>query len=247
MEIHESMKYITLDTFIGQTPIIETLKVSIAAAKMRNEILGHILLCGPRGCGKDTLIDAIADELGVCKRVSSFNAIRNVSDLAMTLTNLEEGNILVIENFDAIRQDCIELLCTAMEDFYIDIIIGKGPAARSIRLDLPVFTLVGIMDTQIKLPEKLLSCFSVCTILSDYATDELIQLARKWCVLNSANITDDAAKRIALYADGSNRKLTNALKRARDFASVINNGVINVDIADKTVESLQTNAFNLKD
>ena len=153
---YESIEKVTLDTFIGQSKTIEALKVSIAAAKMREETLGHVLLSGPRGSGKCTLAISIADELGSTMHISSFNAIRNASDLAAILTNLEVGDILVIENFDAIRQDCVELLCTAMESFCMDIIIGKGPTARSIRLDLPAFTLIGIMDVKRKLPEKLL-------------------------------------------------------------------------------------------
>ena len=167
-----------MDTFIGQSKTIETLKVSIAAAKMREEPLGHVLLSGPRGSGKATLAISIADELGSTMRISSFNAIQNSSDLAAILTSLAVGDILVIENFDGIRQDCVELLCTALESFCMDIIIGKGPTARSIRLDLPAFTLIGVMDVKRKLPEKLLSCFSICESLTDYSTHELIQLAQ---------------------------------------------------------------------
>ena len=240
---YETYERVTLDTFIGQTKIIETLKITICAAKMREETLGHILLSGPRGCGKGTLVIAIAAELDVPIRISSFNAIRNASDLAAILTNLAEGDILVIENFDAIRQDCVELLCTAMESFCMDIIIGKGPTARSIRLDLPAFTLIGVMDVKRKLPEKLLSCFSICASLTDYSTHELIQLAQKWCFVQSTEITDSALEKIALYADGSNRKLTNTLKRARDFATITNNGVISPEIADKTINSLSDNNF----
>lgn len=239
----ELYECVTLDTFIGQSKISETLKVSISAAKIRKETLGHILLSGPRGSGKGTLVNAIAAELDTSIHISSFNAIRNASDFAAILTNLSEGNILVIENFDAIRQDCVELLCTAMESFCMDIIIGKGPTARSIRLDLPAFTLIGVMDVKRKLPEKLLSCFSICASLTDYSTHELIQLAQKWCAMQSTEITGSALEKIALYADGSNRKLTNTLKRARDFAIITNNGVISPEIADKTINSLSDNDF----
>lgn len=232
---------ITLDTFIGQQNTIEALKISIAAAKMRGEALGHILLTGPRGSGKGTLVNAIVGEIDSSVRVTSFNAIRNASDLAAILTSLEEHSALVIENFDAIRQDCSDLLCTAMEDFCIDIVIGKGPAARSVRLDLPEFTLIGVMDANRKLPEKLISCFSVCAVLIDYSRDELIQLSKNWCASSEIDIADVAAEKIALYAEGSNRKLTNALKRARDFASVINGGIIDSDIADKAINSLAVN------
>lgn len=151
---------------------------------MRNEILGHMLFVGPRGSGKNTLINAIVNEINTTMRISSFNAIRNVSDLAATLTNLESDSILVIENFDAIKHDCAELLCTAMEDCCIDIIIGKGPTARSVRLDLPPFILIGVMDVNSKVPDNLLSCFSACYYLSDYSTDELVQLSKKWCLFN---------------------------------------------------------------
>lgn len=240
---YETSKIVTLDTFIGQSQIIETLRVSIAAAKMHEEALGHILLSGPRGCGKETLVNAIAEELGVPVHISSFNAIRSTSDLAAILTNLTEGNILVLENFDAIRQDCIELLCAAMESFCMDIIIGKGPAARSIRLDLPAFTLIGVMDTKRKLPEKLKSCFSVCSSFSDYSTQELIQIAKKWCTIHSLEITADALEKVSLYANGSNRKLTNTLKRARDFAVITNNGIISSKVIDKTIDSFSDSDF----
>lgn len=234
---------ITLDTFIGQTKITETLKDSISAAKMREEALGHILLSGPRGCGKDTLVNAIAEDLCVPVHVSSFNAIRSASDLAAILTNLTEGNILVLESFDAIRQDCIELLCEAMENFCINIIIGKGPTARSIRIDLPAFTLIGVMDVKMNISEKLRGCFPICLSFSDYSTQELIQLATKWCSVNSLKFTDDALETITLYANGSNRKLTNALKRARDFAVITNNGIINSEVADKTIDSFSDSDF----
>lgn len=243
MDNFETNERITLDTFIGQTKITETLKISISAAKIRKESFGHILLSGPRGCGKKTLINAIAEELGVPVHVSSFNAIRSASDLAAILTNLTEGNILVLENFDAIRQDCIELLCAAMENFCLDIIIGKGPTARNIRIDLPAFTLIGVMDIKRKLPKKLMSCFSVCSSFSDYSTQELIQLASKWCSVHSLRFTDDALEKISLYANGSNRKLTNTLKRARDFAVITNNGVICSEVADKTIDSFSDSDF----
>lgn len=229
---------VTLDNFIGQQSITESLKVTIAASKMRNEILGHMLFVGPRGSGKNTLINAIVNEINTTMRISSFNAIRNASDLAAILTNLESDSILVIENFDAIKQDCAELLCTAMEDCCMDIIIGKGPTARSVRLDLTPFILIGVMDVNSKVPDNLLSCFSACYYLSDYSTDELIQLSKKWCLFNKMEITADAAEKVAVYAEGSNRKLSNTLKRARDFASVINGGIIDYDIADKAIDSL---------
>lgn len=240
---YETSKIVTLDTFIGQSKIIETLKISISAAKIREETLGHVLLSGPRGCGKETLVNAIAEELCLPVRVSSFNAIRSASDLATILTNLTEGNILVLENFDAIRQDCIELLCAAMENFCMDIIIGKGPTARSIRIDLPAFTLIGVMDIKMNLSEKLMGCFPICLSFSEYSTQELVQLAAKWCSVHSLRVTDDALEKISLYANGSNRKLTNALKRARDFAVITNNGVISPEVADKTIDSFSDSDF----
>lgn len=231
-------QHITLENFIGQAMAIDLLKISIEAAKMRNEDLGHFLLSGPRGSGKHTLVNAIINESNANIRNSSFNAIRNASDLTAILTNLEEHDFLVLENFDAIPQDCVELLCSAMDDFCINIVIGKGPGAQSICLDLVKFTLIGIMDTKIALPQKLVHCFSNLITLCDYSTEELVNLSQKYCENAGVLITNDAARALALYAEGSNRRLTNALKKARDFAIVTNQGVIDHIIAQKAINCM---------
>ena len=243
METNDVNVHVTLDTFIGQQNIIENLKISIAAAKMRKETLGHILLSGSKGSGKSALAYAVADELNVNISISSFNEIRTPSDLAAVLTSLNEGDVLIVENFDAITPECAELFYSAMKMFCMNVVVGKGPSARNIRLDLPSFTLIAIMDIKRSVIPKLMDCFFLNIALMGYSTDELIQLAKRWSLLNNTDITDEAAKIIALYADGSNRRLTNVLKRARDFATIINNGTINLDVADKTINAMLSSDF----
>ncbi len=218
--------HISLDTFVGQQKLTELLKVSISAAKMRGEALSHILLTGPRGSGKSTLATVISQELGVNVRAISFNTVKKPSDLAAILTNLSEGDVLLAENFDSIKNDCIEVLSTAMDGFYIDVVIGKGPAARSIRIELPRFTVIATMDVPKALPNQLMSCFLITWKMEDYTLDELKELACRCAVQLNVSITDEASEEIAKRSQGSYRQLTKMMKRARDFATVKGNGVI---------------------
>lgn len=244
MDASEVIVRVTLDTFIGQQNIIDTLKISIAAAKMRNEHLGHILLVGEKGSGKSTIAQAIVHEMGADARIVTSNEICKPGEVAAVLTYLREGDLLIVEGFDTLRQDCLEVLCTAMQKFCLEMEIGRGSASRSIRLDLPKFTLIGISESHRGLTMEMKKCFYLDFILADYTKDELISLTEQWCALNTVNITCEAAEKLSLFANGSNRKLTSALKRARDFAQVINNGDIDCSIAEKTISVLTNNEFD---
>lgn len=229
--------HISLDTFVGQQKLTELLKVSISATKMRGEALSHVLLTGPRGSGKSTLATVIAQELGVNVRAISFNTVKNASDLAAILTNLCEGEVLLAENFDSIRNECVEVLSTAMDGFYMDMVIGKGPMARSVRIDLPKFTVIATMDAPKTLPNQLMSCFLITWKMEDYSVNELKELANRCAAQLNVTITDDAAEKVAEHSKGSYRQLTNVMKRARDFAMVKGDGIIDSAILQSTILS----------
>ena len=199
IKIEGSLRPRYLCDYIGQDKVKDTLKIYIDAARERGDSLDHVLFYGPPGLGKTTLAAIIAAEMGVNFRVTSGPAIEKQGDLAALLTNLQPGDVLFIDEIHRLQRSVEEILYPAMEDHVLDIIIGKGPTARSIRLDLPAFTLIGVMDVKRKLPEKLLSCFSICASLTDYSTHELIQLAQKWCAMQSTEITGSALEKIALY------------------------------------------------
>lgn len=229
---------VTLDEFIGQSKTVETLKISIAAAKKRKEPLGHILLTGSEGSGKNTLVNAIVKEYDVDIKRINIKDYRKEADLVSIYSNLSEGSFLIIEEIDEIRQDLVNFLCAAMEDARAAITIGKGPSARLIELDLPKITVIGIAETKHKLPKKLAQCFYIDAKFTEYSEEELFKLAKKWCYLNKSEIANEAATKIAIYSDGSSKLLHRAMKRARDFADVYNNGIINVNIIDKTITNL---------
>ena len=225
----------SLDTFIGQHNFVETLKVSINAANMRGDYLPHILLTGPRGCGKSTLAKAISKEIGANIQVMSLNALREPSDLAPILTRISEGDILLIENFDSIKPTQADVLTTAMDVFFVDVVLGRGAAAKNIRIDLPRFTVIATMDAEKKIPSKIRACFSLCWHMQDYSVKELVELAIRFSDELGIKITLEAAEHIAIKSNGSYRKMTNVLKRARDFATIKGNGTIDVEILEQTL------------
>ena len=238
---------VTLDEFIGQSKTVETLKISIAAAKKRKEPLGHILLTGSEGSGKNTLVNAIVKEYDVDIKRINIKDFRKESDLGVVYTNVLDGSFLIIEEIDEIRQDLVNFLCSAMEDARASITIGKGLTAKTIELDMPHITVIGIAETKHKLPKKLAQCFDIDAKFTEYSEDELYKLAKKWCYLNKSEITDEAATKIAIYSEGSSKLLHRAIKRARDFADVYNNGIIDINIIDKAIANLSDKDFILSE
>ena len=240
-------QFVTIDEFIGQPKTIETLKISIAAAKKRQEPLGHILLTGPEGSGKSTLADAIANEFDVDIKRINIKDFRKEYDLGLVYTNAPNGSFLIIEEIDEIRQDLVNFLCSVMEYACAPITFGKGLSAQTIELDFPKITVIGIAETKHKLPKKLAQCFYIDAKFAEYSEDELNKLAKKWCYLNKSEITDEAATKTAIYSEGSSKLLHKAIKRARDFADVYNNGIIDINIIDKTVANLSDKDFLLSE
>lgn len=234
-----------LNEYIGQTKAKENLSVFIDAAKMRGEPLDHVLLYGPPGLGKTTLSAIIASEMGVNIRITSGPAIEKAGDLAALLTNLEENDVLFIDEIHRLNRNVEEVLYPAMEDFAIDIIIGKGPAARSIRYTLPKFTLVGATTRAGQLSAPLRDRFGVIAKLEMYTMEELSSI-----VVRSANILDieielDGAREIARRSRGTPRIANRLLKRVRDFAQVRGNGVITKDIAKIALAALEIDELGL--
>ena len=227
-----------LNDIIGQQKFIETIKVSIAASRMRGEILPHILLIGPRGSGKSTLVKAIANEIGVNIRIVSFSALRTPSDLESMLTCISDGDIVFIENFDSVKQSYADILTPAMDSFSMDIVLGKGASARNIHLDLPRFTVIATMDSEKKIPNKLRACFSICWRMLDYTKDELQELSKRFALDSNVEITDEAVVEIVNHAEGSYRKLTTIMKRSRDFSMIKGTGIIDLDIVRQVFETL---------
>lgn len=228
---------ILLDDIVGQQKFVDTMKVSIAASRMRGEILPHILLVGPRGSGKSTLAKAIANELGANMQIVSFSALRTPSDLEPILTRVSEGDIIYIENFDSVRLSHADILAPAMDSFAMDIVLGKGAYARNIHLDLPRFTLIATMDSEKKIPSKLRGCFSIYWRMLDYTNEELEELVKRFAGEAGISMTDDAVVEVSKHSDGSYRKLNTIMKRARDFALIKGNEQIDIDVITQVLET----------
>ena len=240
-----SLRPKTLKEYIGQEKAKGNLEVFIQAAKMRHEPLDHVLLHGPPGLGKTTLSGIIANEMGVNVRITSGPAIEKAGDLAALLTNLNENDILFVDEIHRLNRSVEEVLYPAMEDFAIDIIIGKGPSANSIRLDLPKFTLIGATTRAGQLSAPLRDRFGVTLRLELYTPEELALIVTRSAGILEAPIEPDGAMEIARRSRGTPRIANRMLRRVRDFAQVKADGVITKEVADAALTALEVDYLGL--
>lgn len=234
-----------LNEYIGQERAKENLRVFIQAAKMRGEPLDHVILHGPPGLGKTTLAAVIANEMGVNMRITSGPTIEKPGDLAALLTNLQENDILFVDEIHRMNRTVEEILYPAMEDYAIDIIIGKGPSANSIRLDLPKFTLIGATTRSGQLSAPLRDRFGVNLRLELYTPEELRRIVERSAGILGISIESSGADEIARRSRGTPRIANRILRRVRDFAQVIGDGVITRDIADQALNRLEIDHLGL--
>ena len=244
-QIEKSLRPQFLNEYIGQDKIRKNLKIYIDAAKLRKESLDHVLFYGPPGLGKTTLCNIIANEMGKNLKVTSGPAIEKPGDMAAILNNLNEGDVLFVDEIHRLNRQVEEVLYPAMEDFAIDIVIGKEAGARSIRLDLPKFTLVGATTRAGLLTAPLRDRFGVVQKLEFYTTDELKEIVMRSSMVLGVEIDESGAVEIARRSRGTPRLANRLLKRVRDFAQVKYNGVIDKKVADYALDILDVDKLGL--
>jgi len=231
-----------LKDYIGQQPMREQMGIFIQAARGRSEPLDHVLIFGPPGLGKTTLANIIANEMGVNIRQTSGPVMEKAGDLAAILTNLDKGDVLFIDEIHRLSPVVEEILYPAMEDYQIDIMIGEGPAARSIKLDLPPFTLVGATTRAGLLTSPLRDRFGIVHRLEFYSVDELCQIVTRSARLLAMNMSPDGAREIARRSRGTPRIANRLLRRVRDYAQVMGDGSVDMEIARRALEMLNIDA-----
>lgn len=235
----------TLDDYIGQDKVKDNIRVCIEAAKMRSDALDHVLLYGPPGLGKTTLSMILAHEMGVNIRVTSGPAIEKPGDLAALLTNLEKGDLLFIDEIHRLSRQVEEILYPALEDYALDIIMGKGPAARSIRIELNKFTLVGATTRSGQLSAPLRDRFGIIERLELYTPEQLATIIKRSAVILGVDCDDGGAMELASRSRGTPRIANRMLRRARDYAQIMGNGTITKDIADFALDRMEIDRLGL--
>lgn len=244
-KIEVTLRPKTFDEYIGQQRLKNNLKLAIDAAKKRSEPIDHVLLYGPPGLGKTTMATVIANEMGTNIRITAGSAIERAGDLASILTNLADGDILFIDEIHRLGRAVEEVLYSAMEDFKLDIMIGKGPAARSVRLDLPKFTVIGATTRTGALTAPLRDRFGLIHRLEFYSPNEISKIVKRAAGILGSNINDEAAEMLSTRARLTPRIANRLVKRVRDYADVNGDGVIDAGITKAALELLEIDELGL--